>query len=151
LGEEACKDLKTEQAKLVDAGARKDMEKGPEWAKSNLPPERLAGIARLIEVEEGISFRCPRPRPVVVAVPTPADPAAGADDKTGKAVKKKGATKQVEVPNIDWDLLGLDTPKQPVPKKKNPAVVTKKPPPRDDFAAPAPADTSAAPAAATPK
>lgn len=154
LSEEACKDLKTEQSKLVDAGARKDMEKGPEWAKANLSPERLASVARLIEVEEGISFRCPRPKPVIVAVPpTPADPAAGAAD--GKVAKKK-ATKQVEVPAIDLDLLAdPDAAKQPVPKKKKPAVVQKKamPPARDDFAAPAPApaNTSAAPPAATPK
>lgn len=144
LGEEACKDLKAEQAKLVDAGTRKDMEKGPEWAKSNLSPERLASIARLIEVEEDISFRCPRPKPVVVAAPAPDDPTAT------KAAKKKAATKKVEVPGIDLDLLtDPDVPKQPVPKKK-PAVVQKKtPPPRDDFVAPGSSGT--APAAATPK
>ncbi|MGQ0673054.1 MAG: hypothetical protein ACT4N2_09285 [Hyphomicrobium sp.] len=58
LGKEACDALRTEETGLVTAGVKTEMEKGPDWAKSNLAPDRLQQIARLIEVEEQLSFRC---------------------------------------------------------------------------------------------
>ncbi|MGE0024844.1 MAG: hypothetical protein AB7S70_14565 [Hyphomicrobium sp.] len=58
LAPEACAALKTEYAGLVAGGAKADMDRGPDWAKSNLAPERLGKIERLIAVEEQLSFRC---------------------------------------------------------------------------------------------
>ena len=53
-----CKTLKSEHETLLAGGAKKDMAKGPEWAKTNLKADRLDKIARLITVEEKLSFRC---------------------------------------------------------------------------------------------
>lgn len=63
LDKEACDALKAEAGQLVQAGVKAGMARGPEWAKANLPAERLAQIARLIEVEQSIAFRCPQPKP----------------------------------------------------------------------------------------
>ena len=53
-----CKTLKSEHETLLAGGAKKDMAKGPDWAKTNLTADRLDKIARLITVEEKLSFRC---------------------------------------------------------------------------------------------
>lgn len=53
-----CKTLKSEHESLLAAGAKTDMAKGPDWAKKNLTADRLDKIARLITVEEKLSFRC---------------------------------------------------------------------------------------------
>jgi hypothetical protein len=58
LDKSACHDLNIQLAAMVAAGARDDMERGPEWAKANLTPERLAHVERLIELEEQLEFRC---------------------------------------------------------------------------------------------
>lgn len=58
LDPEACAGLNTEREGLIGAGVKTDMERGPDWAKTNLPAERLQKIARLIAVEEQLSFRC---------------------------------------------------------------------------------------------
>lgn len=76
LQREACEGLKGEQVKLVSAGAKSDMQRGPEWAKANLTPDRLQRIERLIDVEEQLAFRCPQPRPTAKV---PAAPQAGSD------------------------------------------------------------------------
>lgn len=58
LDKTACAELSTEFAGATAAGVKGDMERGPEWAKANLSPERLASIHRLIEVQEQLEFRC---------------------------------------------------------------------------------------------
>lgn len=58
LDKTACAELSTEFAGVTAAGVKGDMERGPEWAKANLSPERLASIHRLIEVQEQLEFRC---------------------------------------------------------------------------------------------
>ncbi|MGE0022872.1 MAG: hypothetical protein AB7S70_04480 [Hyphomicrobium sp.] len=58
LAPEACAALKTEHDGLVAGGAKADMDRGPDWAKTNLAPERLGKVERLIAVEEQLSFRC---------------------------------------------------------------------------------------------
>ncbi len=59
---------------MLADGTRDDMERGPEWAKANLPPDRLENILRLIEVEEQLEFRCgvePQPdRSQVAGIPS---------------------------------------------------------------------------------
>lgn len=94
LTPEACELLSAEQDKL--GGARADMQRGPEWARINLPPDRLARIRRLIEVEEQIAFRC---RGSHLAAPAEAttQPAAAPETepprKRRKPVKAKTETK----------------------------------------------------------
>ena len=58
LDKGTCNVLKAELAGMVATGVRADMERGPEWAKANLPREKLQNIHRLIELEEQLEFRC---------------------------------------------------------------------------------------------
>jgi hypothetical protein len=54
----ACEQLQAQYDTLLNEGAAADMARGPEWARANLPPERLQRIGTLLEVEEQLSFRC---------------------------------------------------------------------------------------------
>jgi hypothetical protein len=73
LNEEECTALKQEYDRLLHEGVKSDMERSPDWAKANLPPVRLEKIARLIVVEEQLSFRCDQ---LVTARPALAAPQA---------------------------------------------------------------------------
>jgi hypothetical protein len=98
LDKEACDKLKAEQTQLEGAGARTNMAQGPEWAKGNLAPDKLAEIKRLIEVEELLMFRCGTGSRLVM----PADSDSDDDDdskKNGdKAPPAKEATKSAKAP-----------------------------------------------------
>lgn len=101
LDAQACDALHAEQGKLVDAGTRNDMKQGPEWAKSNLPPARLARIRQLIEVEEQIAFRCQAPRAAAAAAkataPAAAEASAGEPEaQPPRKSRKKGRHAKAE-------------------------------------------------------
>ena len=53
-----CRGLEAEKASLMAADVPADMDRGPQWASANLPKERLQQIARFIEVDEQLKFRC---------------------------------------------------------------------------------------------
>lgn len=75
LDSDACATLRKEYEALVAAGAKADMSRGAEWAKTSLPPERLERIKRLIDAEEQLSFRCGEQltaRPQINEPPPPA-------------------------------------------------------------------------------
>jgi hypothetical protein len=102
LDKEACEDLKKEQARIEAAGARAHLAKGPAWAKANLSADKVQLVGRLIEIEEGLSFRCGLARTPLVkeaaAKPEPDDvddtaPAATppAKPKRRETPKKPGA------------------------------------------------------------
>ena len=136
LDKDTCAKLKTEQGQLEEAGVRGSMAKGPDWAKTNLAPDKLEQIKRLIEVEEQLVFRC-QGRPLVVLPPeAELDPAAKAAQpredgeeppakvpaaKAGKAPggdKKKAAAKK---PDQTKDA-APGAAKQGAPAKKEPAT-----------------------------
>lgn len=119
LEPEACATLKAEHRGLVADGAKSDMDRGPEWAKSNLTPDRLGKIERLIAVEEQLSFRCGEgltARPAIRELPKTegGDPAkAAAGESPGAAVS---ATREA----------GRGTPSNiPPPKRKDAAKAAK--------------------------
>jgi hypothetical protein len=58
LDKDTCKSLIVERDSLVAAGVQGEMDRGPEWAKTNLAPERLSEIKRLMELGEQLEFRC---------------------------------------------------------------------------------------------
>lgn len=91
LDKEACDGLRGEQERLVAAGARNDMQRGPEWAKSNLGPDRLARIRNLMGIEEQLIFRCEslKPQPESASEPK----AAERDEAKAETPEKKPATK----------------------------------------------------------
>lgn len=56
---ESCRKHEVEKTALVKTGIQMDMEKGAEWGKANLSPERLRQVRRFIHLEEQLTFRCP--------------------------------------------------------------------------------------------
>lgn len=96
IDKETCDQLKGEQAKFMESGIVADLQKGPEWGKANLPPDRLREIEHFILLDEQLKFGC---RQVTLtgdilrageaankieANPNPAaDPAAAAGDSQG--------------------------------------------------------------------
>jgi hypothetical protein len=94
LEADACAKLKEERAGLEQAGARGNMARGPQWAKANLPPDKLDQIKRLIEVESQLLFRCSGQRLIELPASVEADPAAAApaeDAGEGKETPKADA------------------------------------------------------------
>jgi hypothetical protein len=63
LAPEDCVRSQSELFTLERSGVPADMSRGADWARGNLEPERLKRIARFIELQEYILFRCPRPKP----------------------------------------------------------------------------------------
>ena len=95
LDEEDCDKLKAEQTQLEGAGARADMTKGPEWAKTNLTPDKLGQVKRLIEVEELLMFRCGSGSRLVMPADTDEDDDDNKKDDD-KAPPSKGGTKSAK-------------------------------------------------------
>ena len=97
LDKDGCAKLKLEQGELEHTGTRGNMGKGPEWAKTNLEPEKLDQIRRLLEVDEQLLFRC-HGKPLVNLPKDPSDPDPAArepgTDKAGKAAKAPKAPKK---------------------------------------------------------
>lgn len=58
LSKEECDKLHAEQAELTAAGVREQFDRGAEWGKANLPPDKLQRVQRFISIEEQLSFRC---------------------------------------------------------------------------------------------
>lgn len=55
---ETCTALRLEQIKFRASGILDDMSKGPQWAKANLPPDRLREIEHYIQLDEQVKFGC---------------------------------------------------------------------------------------------
>ncbi|WP_045836484.1 hypothetical protein [Hyphomicrobium sp. 99] len=55
---DTCSTLRLEQIKFRASGILDDMSKGPQWAKSNLPAERLREIEHYIQLDEQVKFGC---------------------------------------------------------------------------------------------
>jgi hypothetical protein len=58
LDKAACASLASELSSVLATGVKAEMERGPEWAKANMPPERLESALRLLEIEDQLEFRC---------------------------------------------------------------------------------------------
>ena len=126
LDEEACKGIKTEREGLVAKGLESDIARGPEWGKANLPPDRLKEIARMIELNEQLTFRCgqltvarPDGKPLLKKeLPAPKPAASAAKDK-------KGA--EPAAPAAATDPASGDPQAKPTAKKKKKAAAAGKP------------------------
>lgn len=57
--EKTCKALKLEHAELLRAGIKENMTNGPQWALDHLKPDEIRQIARYLNLDETIMFRCP--------------------------------------------------------------------------------------------
>ena len=106
LDNAACAALADERNAITATGVKADMERGPEWAKANMPPERLQSALRLLEVEDQLEFRCGRrgkpAKPEQTAAPaTPPAPTSGTQPAAVKNSAQDSAqdsTKAAEQP-----------------------------------------------------
>jgi hypothetical protein len=130
LDQEACARLKTELMQLELGGTRVSMAKGPEWAKVNLPADKLQQIKRLIEVEEQILFRC-QGKPLVI-LPEGVDGEAAADRKESPAAATPGKETPKALPpgKAQGPAAGQGQAKAPLPPpiKPKPGGAGAKPP-----------------------
>ena len=116
LDQPTCDTLKMERAALVAAGIETDMTRGPEWGKTNLPPDRLKLVARMIEVDEQLSFRCGELTTARPALKTPKPVVAATEPGKGGATAPGGQATALTSPSDGA---------APVKKKKKPAAGNK--------------------------
>lgn len=55
---DTCTQLRLEQIKFRQSGILDDMQKGPEWAKANLTPDRLREVEHYMALDEQVKFGC---------------------------------------------------------------------------------------------
>jgi hypothetical protein len=115
LDKEGCANLKAEQGQLENAGTRGNMAKGPQWAKTNLEPDKLDQVRRLLEVDEQLLFRC-QGRPLVNLPNDPTDPDPAAREPGTDAAKSAPAAKVPKAPKKE--VAKKDPGKQEPAKKK---------------------------------
>lgn len=133
MAPEACDRARSEQAVLSSQGVASEVAKGGDWGRANLGPDRLAQVARWIELEEQILFKCPRP-----PIEAKANPAAG--DANSKAAadgndkpSQDGKSARTKPDAGEAKPASTKTEKAPAVKPKP------KPKPRDDaYVPPAP-------------
>ncbi len=142
LDDTACTVLRAEQTKLEQTGTRTAMEKGPDWARTHASVALLNDIARLIEVDENLSFRCPRPKPVIQATESADETEGQADAKAKPKPKAKEPKAAVVAPAAPKPKPAPAPKVQPKPKANDAYV----PPPKT--AQPAAVKQNPAPAAA---
>lgn len=58
LDKDTCAQFKTEQIKFIQSGILADLQRGPEWGKTNLSADRLREIELFITLDEQIKFAC---------------------------------------------------------------------------------------------
>lgn len=98
LDAETCKAWQVSEQEFEKAGVRQMMAMGPQWAKANLPADKLALVAKLIEIDETLQFRChilkPLPAEAVKAQPARAeiDPDAPVPPRKPRVKPKPAAT-----------------------------------------------------------
>ena len=134
LALEECDRAKAEQAQLEQAGVTRDMSQGAQWARANLTTDRLQRVARWIDLQEQILFRCPRPVP-----PKPPETAAAPEGAQGttKAQKPK-VQKKVQPSSANATAETGDGGAVPASAVKKKPPAQKKPLVEDAYRPPAP-------------
>jgi hypothetical protein len=140
---DSCNRLKTEQAQLEQDGARGNLVKGAPWGKSNLAPDKLEQVKRLMEVDSQLLFRCHgKPLVLLPPDPEPAEP-AGTDADAKAEDAAKAPRKAAVTPKPAEAAKAAPGPAKAAPKAlpaaKKPAA------PKKDAAATQSAEPSAAP------
>ena len=147
----SCDGASQEQSALTDVPAI--LERGPQWAKDNVPAAQLARVQRWIELQEMLSFRCGRGRVTAEAqraaaaaelIENPPPPPAEIPAQKNAAAPPDGATSApaasagyAPVPDAP-----AETPAAPPPKPKPKPVA----PAESTGPAASPPETAPAPA-----
>ena len=126
LDKAACSALVSELETLVSTGLRDDIERGPEWAKKNLPDERVRSALRLLEIEDQIEFRCHKrywpARPEQTAIPLPQRAPDSIRPKIAQPAVNPLSPPNVGADNRATDQLMAAPPIAEVPAEKTPAA-----------------------------
>lgn len=120
-----CDGMKAEKQKAVATGLPADIERGPDWAKTNLSPERLKEIEHFIELDEQIAFRCPRPKPV--APPATTTASTGDPAVPGKKKSKIKSSAAASGEDAEAGVPGVVPVKPHKEKRKAVQIIVKKP------------------------
>jgi len=129
----ACEQLNARLDTLRSEGVAADMARGPEWARANLPPDRLQRIGALIEIEEQLNFRCGLAKARIV-LPTTIEGGEEEIPTPGEA-SGEGAPKTVVLPQkappvpkrpAAASAAATAAPKAPAPKAQAPKAPTSK-------------------------
>jgi hypothetical protein len=140
-----CEALHAENRGLISAGVPKLMEKGPDWAKANLPPEQLSQIKRLLHVSEQITFRCETIRPINAkvdqsgeadgtdSIDDPAPPAAAPVERAATAPADAARPKPKPAPKPGNEAKPAPKPKVAGTAKPEAAPKTPQPKANDAF------------------
>jgi hypothetical protein len=133
MAPDECDRARTEQSALESAGVTTDMAQGADWARANLGPDRLQRVARWLELQEQILFRCPRPKPpeAITAEPRedgdqPAQAQKPRKQKSAQKPKPPAETAQQEAGDGAVD--AEPAKPKPQPQKKPKAVDAYRPP-----------------------
>ena len=156
LDKAACAELSTELSAITGTGIKSEMERGPEWAKANMPPERLQSVRRLLELEDQLEFRCgvrgkgkPAEQTAAPAPGTPPSAGKGATPPPNAAQDSTAAAKQPApgvVPETPATAQRTTAPAMLAPVIKPPVALK----PAHVVPAPPTQRTSTAPAVITP-
>ena len=159
LDKDTCMQLRAEQANFVQTGILADLQRGPDWAKTNLAAPRLRDIEHFIALDEQLKFGCRE------ATLTPDAMRAGEEalkieanpdsDPNAPAPAAAGAPAGASVPGAAAAPAGeTDAVKAPAkPRVRHKATAHPKPKKNDDAFNPPPAgaeSTLQAPSAAVP-
>jgi outer membrane biosynthesis protein TonB len=118
----ACEQLQARLDMLRSEGAAADMARGPEWARANLPPDRLQRIGTLLDVEEQLNFRCGLAKARIV-LPTTIEGGEEEIPAPGEA-PAEGAPKNIVLPQK------APTPRRPAAAAAAVTATPKAPPPK---------------------
>jgi hypothetical protein len=58
LDKESCSKLQVERQRLLTREMQAALDRGPDWVKQNLSPEKIENVRQFLGVEEQLSFRC---------------------------------------------------------------------------------------------
>lgn len=143
LDKAACDQLKIEQTQLGPKKLRDAMEKGPDWARTNLSQSEFDLVRTYIELEEALLFRCPRPKPVrdETAAKSDARPEEADDAVKAAPVVKKAPRRDGGEPKKTEPAKKAEPARKPAaPPPSNAAEADPKPKPKPRPAAARPND-----------
>lgn len=96
-----CTEIASEREALLATGVREQMAKGPGWARDNLPRATLDRIARLIDLDEQLTFRCPLKFSTSPLKPAAPENAAEDEEAAVKPSEANAATPAGTAPAAD--------------------------------------------------
>lgn len=126
LAKDACDGLKAEQDALAAAGIKDDLARGPAWGRTNLKPDRLVQVARYIDLEEQLLFRCGLAKTRYPLPPEPESTVAPQSEQATAKAKAKSRPKPKPKAAADPAASGAGKDEAPPSKRAGAQIVPAK-------------------------